>query len=121
MKLSVRNVATTNPPIAVIAIGLRSSEPSPPRNAMGTSPNIVVSAVMRMGRSLTRLALTTASKTLMLFERKRFMQSIKTMALLVTIPPSIAKPIRTYAFMLVPVIRRAHATPMTDSGIVRDL
>ena len=48
---SVRTVATRRPPITVIAIGARSSLPSPSPTAIGKSPSTVVDVVMRIGRN----------------------------------------------------------------------
>ena len=49
----VSNVVATNPPITVIAIGARISDPCEASMAMGIIPRIVVRAVISTGRSRT--------------------------------------------------------------------
>ena len=54
MTTSVSSVDTVMPPITVIAIGVRTSAPSPNPSAIGTSPRIVLTVVMTIGRKRAR-------------------------------------------------------------------
>jgi hypothetical protein len=60
-KTKVRKVETVSPPMTEIAREALASAPSPSPSAMGINPQMVVSVVITMGRSLIRPALTMAS------------------------------------------------------------
>ena len=59
--ISDKNVETANPPITAIAIGCCNSAPSFNAKASGTSPKMVVSAVIIIGLRRLLLEAITAS------------------------------------------------------------
>ena len=103
--------------MTVTAIGARISAPSPKPSAIGISPRIVVSVVMRIGRSRTRPASTSASCFDRPSRRRWFTWSMSTMAFLTTIPASMTTPMSTMTLTRCPVARRAATTPTPPSGI----
>ena len=105
--------------MTVMAIGPRISAPSPRPSAIGVSPRMVVSVVIRMGRSRIWPAATIASALAIPSRRSRLMQSTSTMAFFTTIPASITTPIRTITLRVDPESRSAHTTPIAASGIVK--
>ena len=104
--------------MTVMAMGARSSAPSPPKNAIGISPSIVANAVISIGLILALLAAKAASLTFIPFDTYRFIQSINTTVWATSIPPSIPTPISTYALTLVWVIKSPIATPISDKGML---
>ena len=84
---------SVTPPITVIAIGARSSAPSPMPIAIGTRPRMVVSFVIRIGRRRARPAATIASTLSSPRSRAWFTASISTIDWLTTMPASMIRPI----------------------------
>jgi hypothetical protein len=118
MTSSVRKVVRSTPPITVIAIGARTSAPSPIPSAIGSSPSMVVSLVIRMGRRRILPASMMASR----FDRPRsrawLTASISTIDWLTTIPASMMSPMYATTLTVVPVIHNAQTAPMIASGMV---
>ena len=58
--MRVSTVENASPEITVMAIGVRISAPSPNPSAIGMRPSTVVNVVMRIGRSRTLPATSSA-------------------------------------------------------------
>ena len=79
---------------------------------------MVLTLVMRMGRSRVRPASLMAA----IFSRPRsrawLIASINTMALFTTMPASMMRPMSATELMVVPVMYSPHTGPMSPIGIV---
>ena len=92
----VKIVELNNPPITVTAKGLHKLAESLFPKAKGAKPKTVESVVIKIGRNLSVEALRTALIFVIpRFERKKFVWSIKIMALFTTIPDNINIPNKT--------------------------
>ena len=118
MTKSVRIAEIKSPPMTVIAIGLCISAPSAMPTASGKSPSTVVIVVMKIGLSRVLPDSITASTSSTPFARNLFIESIKIIPLLTTIPPRIIIPRITTTLTGVLVINNANNTPIAESGNV---
>jgi hypothetical protein len=115
---SVSMVEQVRPAITVIARGDQRFASGLLSTAMGNKPNMVVKVVIIIGRSRLSPLIRTALKPFMAFVPKRFISSIKMIALLTTMPPNIIAPIRTPMFTDFFMTSRVIITPMAASGTV---
>ena len=115
------------PPITAWPIGARCSEPSVSANASGTMPKIIASVVIRIGRSRTRAACSSASVRSMpgcctepsgasVGSRERIAKSISRIAFLVTSPISMTTPITENIDNVERNASSASTTPISVSG-----
>ncbi len=107
----------SSPPITVIAIGVRISEPSPSPSAIGVSPSTVVRVVIMMGLSRRLAASRIASSRSRPCSLNWLIRSTSTMALLTTMPASMMRPMNTITLSRVSVSHSATATPTAASGM----
>ena len=100
------------------AMGCIISAPMPVPSAMVDMPRMVVAAVIRIGRSLSRPVSSSASRLDMPAMRSWLTESTNTMPLLTTTPDSTRKPTIATMDRSMPVISSAIRPPVKASGIV---
>src|SRR3990167_7224898 len=113
----VRMVDTARPPITVIAIGARTSAPSPPKKASGAKPNSVVIVVMMIGRRRDAEPWQIASFLGTPSSRSWLTLSISTIAFLTTMPTKRIRPMNTTTDTGESDSHRAATAPTIASGI----
>ena len=94
----VKRTDEVRPPIMARAMGVYCSAPVPNRSAMGIMPMIVASEVIRMGRSRTRHAVTTASMGDNPWRSRLCAKSTIRMLFESAMPTSISTPIKDITF-----------------------
>ena len=101
----------------MIAIGARTSLPSPTAIARGMNPSSVHSVVIEIGRRRDSAACAIAAIFSTPSSRNWFTRSISTIAFLTTMPASMIRPMKTTTLSGVNVILSASTAPTSASGI----
>ena len=104
------------PPITHTAMGARVSPPSEKARAIGSMPNTVAAAVIRIGRSRTRPASTSASSSFEPAARSALAKSTSKIAALVTSPISMMMPMKLKMLRVMPETQMPPKAPITESG-----
>ncbi len=114
------------PPITAWPIGARCSEPSVSASASGSMPKIIASVVIRIGRSRTCAACSSAAERSMpasrdpsartMPSRARMAKSISKIAFFVTSPISMTTPMIEKMFSVERKSSSASTTPISVSG-----
>src|SRR5579859_3927724 len=115
-KNSVAKVATVRPPMTARASGAFCSPPSPMPSAIGSMPMIIAHAVMIMGRSRVKPAVTAASRGATPLARSSLAKVTSRIELAVATPIDMIAPIRLGTLKVVCVRKSAHTIPQKAPG-----
>ena len=119
--IRVRIVDETRPPITASAIGDLSEALSPIPIVRGTSANIVVRLVIKIGLILCEPAVMMESFLPNPVSRNWLIRSIRIIALLTAIPPSIIIPMYAIILRVFPKMKNVRMVPTKARGIVNKI
>ena len=112
----VSTTDTPKQPMTARASAAYASVPVPSWKAIGANPRMVASDVIRIGRSLTRDASATASRTPAPPSINLRVKSTIRMLLEDAMPMSITNPMSDCTLSVVPVTHNISRTPITPIG-----